>query len=236
MKNGKVQFFDRDECTKRINELFGTNTLQEEIAHNLGINQSTVSDLKKGKGMSLDTLYKIAAHYRVSFDYLVGLSPIKDYNITPTDIQSICAATEMGEIAVRGLLSVKNPTTGKGLEYLLANHYMTKAAVIESRSPGMDSAEITHDKQQTLLEKVCAFIVSANDYSSDAVTITLEPDGNMHISSPQEKKSTTISTSTQHVSQTVNLSEIVLNQQLDAIIKELQRMKSNHVRNRSSSI
>ena len=236
MKNGQDLYFDRDECAKRITELFGVDTPQKEIAQNLGINQSTVSDLKNGKGMSMDTLYKIAMYYRVSFDYLVGISPVKDHNITPGDIQSICAATGMEETAVRGLIAIKDTPTGKGLQSLLVNHYISKASIHQSLYPGIDIPEISHDNRQTLLDLIGAFIVSAYNFSPDDVTFSIEPNGSVHIATPHDKKNIDISTPLQNISETINLSEIVMDRQIDDIIHALQSLKRNHVRRNMYSI
>ena len=228
MKNGKDLYFDRDECSKRIIELFGANTPQKEIAQNLGIDQSTVSDLKNGKGMSMDTLYKIAVYYQVSFDYLVGISPIKDHNITPGDIQSVCAVTGMEELAVRGLLSIKDTPTGKGLQSLLVQHYVSKASIHQSLYPGIDTPEISHDSRPTLLDLIGSFMVSAYDYSPDTITFSIEPNGNMHIA--QDKEAFDINTPLLNISETINLSEIVMDRQIDGIIHALQMLKRNHIR------
>jgi hypothetical protein len=87
-----------------------------------------------------------------------------------------------------------------------------------------------------LLDLICAFIVSAYDFSPDDVTFSIEPNGSIHITSPQDKKGTDISTPLQNISETINLSEIVMDRQIDDIICALQSLKRNHIRRNMYSI
>lgn len=64
---------------KRLKDLREDNDyLQKDIAKLLGISQQYYSQYELGKyTMPIELLIKLAQHYKVSLDYLVGLSDIK---------------------------------------------------------------------------------------------------------------------------------------------------------------
>lgn len=64
---------------KRVKELREDLDLkQKDIAHLLGIDQSTYSDYENGKlNIPIEAFIKLADYYQTSIDYLVGRSEIK---------------------------------------------------------------------------------------------------------------------------------------------------------------
>lgn len=66
---------------KRLKDLREDNDyLQKDIAKLLGISQQYYSQYELGKyTMPIELLIKLAKHYKVSLDYLVGLSDNKNY-------------------------------------------------------------------------------------------------------------------------------------------------------------
>lgn len=65
---------------KRLKDLREDNDLlQKDIAKLLGISQQYYSQYELGKyTMPVELLIKLAQHYKVSLDYLVGLSNTKE--------------------------------------------------------------------------------------------------------------------------------------------------------------
>ncbi len=68
---------------ERIRELREDNDLaQKDIAEYLQVHQTTYSSYELGKlGVTADVLVKLARYYKVSADYILGLTDIKEpYN------------------------------------------------------------------------------------------------------------------------------------------------------------
>ena len=69
----------------RLKELFDGQT-QAQIGKRIGIEQASVSRLMKNDGQlpKIDTLYQIAKGYKVSVDWILGLSDVKTSNLVDT--------------------------------------------------------------------------------------------------------------------------------------------------------
>ena len=65
---------------KRIKELREDNDrLQKELAHILGITQAQYSNIEKGvSDITGEKIIKLSSIYKVSADYILGLSDIKE--------------------------------------------------------------------------------------------------------------------------------------------------------------
>lgn len=71
---------------------------QQELADDLGITRQSLSFYEQGeRTANIDFIRKVAEHYNVSADYLLGLSEIKSNN---ADLISVCQYTGLNEEAV----------------------------------------------------------------------------------------------------------------------------------------
>ena len=81
----------------RLKKLRGDKSLQE-VADAIGISRVSLGYYETGKRTpDIDVLYKIAAYYEVSADYLIGCSDVKANDI---DIQAIAQKTGLSELAI----------------------------------------------------------------------------------------------------------------------------------------
>ena len=71
---------------------------QQELADSIGITQQSLCRYEQGeRTANIDFIRKVAEHYNVSADYLLGLSGAKSYD---ADLQTICRYTGLSEKAV----------------------------------------------------------------------------------------------------------------------------------------
>ena len=83
------------------------------LANILKISRQSVSQYQDGTGQpNVDKLCKIAKHFNVSTDYLVGLSDVESANTT---VRNICEETGLSEKAVEAILSVKKEGATDGV-------------------------------------------------------------------------------------------------------------------------
>lgn len=68
--------FDKEIMGKRLLGLREEHNLsQKELANILGVTGTQISDIENGKsGTNLDRLYQLCNYYRVSSDYLLGIT------------------------------------------------------------------------------------------------------------------------------------------------------------------
>ena len=107
---------------RRLRELMEANKItQEALASCLGIRRQTVSLYKSGQSKpDVDQLYKIARFFRVSSDYLIGISDIQS---TDADVQQVCEFSGLSENVVNQLRDWKNsPRNKDGLYFTFLNH------------------------------------------------------------------------------------------------------------------
>ncbi len=92
-----------DEVLNRISDLHKENLKnQKELSIALGINDSAVTEWKKGKMKSYNHyLYQIAEFFNVSVDYLLGKSPVRHntMEILRTDSSSYVPIPIVGNVA-----------------------------------------------------------------------------------------------------------------------------------------
>lgn len=82
------------------------NETQEQLAKAIGITRQSLSRYETNERTpNIDLIYRIAKHYCVSSDYLLGLSENSTVDIT---IQSACKATGLSEAAVNKLNYIYN--------------------------------------------------------------------------------------------------------------------------------
>lgn len=74
---------------------------QKELAEELGVKQQTISYYRNGQSTpDADNLIKIARHYGVTTDFLLGLTEV---STTDTDLKAVCEYTGLCEGAVKVL-------------------------------------------------------------------------------------------------------------------------------------
>ena len=73
---GKRIMFDRIQFGARLLSLREKNGLsQQTVAAILGVTRTQISDMENGKsGTNLDRLYQLCYYYKVSADYLLGIT------------------------------------------------------------------------------------------------------------------------------------------------------------------
>ena len=110
--------FNCDIFCDRVNLLFG-DMGQMELAEKIGISQGVISAIKnkKVKAPGADTIFRIANHFNVSADYLLGLSEASTQDVK---LKAVCEYTGLSQKAIE-ILSAKDhlyikPTLSKVLE------------------------------------------------------------------------------------------------------------------------
>lgn len=96
------------------NKLFGIRLLnlreysgesQEYLAKSIGITQQSLSRYESGQRMpNSEVLIKFSQHFKVSIDYLLGISDIKSIN---QDIKVVCDLTGLSEYSIFKLQEIK---------------------------------------------------------------------------------------------------------------------------------
>lgn len=82
------------------------------FAIDIGVPPSTFqANMENGGNFSFETLCKIADHFNVSTDYLLGRTSTKSIDLT---VQEICAATGLSELSLKRLKSLQ--TSGLGVD------------------------------------------------------------------------------------------------------------------------
>ena len=68
--------FNKEVFGQRLRELRKkANEKQDDLAESLGITKTQVSDMENGKsGTNLERLYQLCEYYKVSADYLLGIT------------------------------------------------------------------------------------------------------------------------------------------------------------------
>lgn len=79
---------------------------QEDLAEVLGCNRGSLANYETGKRTpDIDTIIKIAQHYKTTTDYILGVT---DNKTTDTTVQAICDYTGLSENSVNLLRICKN--------------------------------------------------------------------------------------------------------------------------------
>ena len=72
---------------------------QKELAEKLGVKQQTISYYRNGQSIpDAENLIKIAKHYGVTTDFLLGLTDVRTTN---TDLKAVCEYTGLSETAIK---------------------------------------------------------------------------------------------------------------------------------------
>lgn len=101
----ETNVFSVDKFSERLKELRAEKTLQE-VADGVGITRVAMGYYEKGERKpDIEILFKIADYYKVSADYLIGLSDVKTPDI---DIQGIAAKTGLSERTIEKICSINN--------------------------------------------------------------------------------------------------------------------------------
>ncbi len=94
--------FDVKETGKRIKEIRGIMK-QEECAQKLGISRAALSSYENGsRKMDIEILYKFCDLFKVSADYLLGLSEVTSLD---NKVQAACEVTGLNETAIEKLIA-----------------------------------------------------------------------------------------------------------------------------------
>lgn len=112
--------FDCDIFCDRVISLFG-DVGQVELSQKIGISQGVISAIKnkKAKAPASDTVFKIARHFNVSSDWLLGLS---DFATPDTDTRAnIKAVCEYTGLSVRSVIALKGPLCGELVDKATVN-------------------------------------------------------------------------------------------------------------------
>ncbi|MBQ8824149.1 MAG: helix-turn-helix transcriptional regulator [Ruminococcus sp.] len=93
-----------DKVSKRIIELRESNgETQQELADVIGITRQSLSRYELAtRTINVDVLGKLAQHFNVTTDYLMGLSDVKS---TEQEIKIACAVTGLSEKAIENIKS-----------------------------------------------------------------------------------------------------------------------------------
>ena len=101
----ETNVFSIDKFSERLRELRGKKTLQE-VANGVGITRVAMGYYEKGERKpDVEILFKIADYYKVSADYLIGLSGVKTPDI---DTQGMAAKTGLSERAIERICYIGN--------------------------------------------------------------------------------------------------------------------------------
>lgn len=98
-KRAVAVFTENRPFAKNIRDLMSENKEnQKELAEKLGVKQQTISYYRNGQSLpDAGNLIKIAQHYGVTTDYLLGLTDVKTAD---TSVKAICNYTGLTEEAV----------------------------------------------------------------------------------------------------------------------------------------
>ena len=91
--------------SERLKELRGERTLQE-VANEIGITRVALGYYEKGERKpDIEILYRIADFYKVSSDYLIGISNVKTQD---TEIKGIALKTGLSEKSIEKICNALN--------------------------------------------------------------------------------------------------------------------------------
>lgn len=94
-----------DSIGTRIMKLRGQNETQQQLADSLGVSRSLVKAWENNdRPIRSDDLAKLASHYGVSADYLLGLS---EYKTSDFNLRNACEFTGLSETAMHQLKEMK---------------------------------------------------------------------------------------------------------------------------------
>lgn len=102
---------DRNKITACFAEKLGrlraaANESQQQLANSIGVTREVVKFWESGdRQIKAVDLANVAAHYNVSVDYLLGLSPVSSTN---SDLRFICEYTGLSEKAVDKICDIHN--------------------------------------------------------------------------------------------------------------------------------
>lgn len=133
--------FDIRKASQRFIEIrVSEKKTQEQLAEDLGINTQTVKNYEKAgspnaqnshsdsrvnaiAGMKIETLYKMAKLFKVSTDYLLGLSDIPTVD---KDVQAVCNMTGLKDDYIYNLMGLCEPEDAIYLRDM-ANEFLSYA-------------------------------------------------------------------------------------------------------------
>lgn len=161
--------FNSDIFCERVNYLLG-DTGQMELAEKIGISQGVISAIKnkKVKAPGADTIYKIAEHFNVSADWLLGLSDVPSQD---TDLKAVCEYTGLSQDSVEFLNGTWNKALKNAINLLLASPYNVPFFA-EISGVLLRTNELTQlEKQRDELQDIFVKITTEMDEKNDSIKI-----------------------------------------------------------------
>lgn len=149
----ETNVFSIDKFSERLRELRGKKTLQE-VADGVGITRVAMGYYEKGERKpDVEILFKIADYYKVSADYLIGLSSVKTPDI---DTQGMAAKTGLSERAIERICYIGNFLHhAEPLNILLQSANFESALFhIDQYIDNVKIVEILRKKRQEMLQAV----------------------------------------------------------------------------------
>lgn len=147
-----------DVVSKRIVELREEKgETQQELANAIGITRQTLSRYEiAARTVNVDVLAALAQHFKVSADYLLGLSDIRS---TVQNMQTACEVTGLSEKAIENI---------KSLEYRMPDKIRKKNMNFIEKNK-IEQTEIAHHLYEEIKE---TFYYSINEKDKTIMQIT----------------------------------------------------------------
>lgn len=115
---------------------------QQDMADSIGVKRETVKFWESGERQIKGAdIVKIARHFNVSADYLLGMSDVKAAN---ADLQAVCKYTGLDEDTVEKLH--KLPVIGRVLGDIIPEHGIIFTTYFEEIGKAVLNARLKHEK------------------------------------------------------------------------------------------
>ncbi len=156
------------------------NISQDDLATELGISRLSVGNYERGvRTPEAETIIKLAKHFSVSADYLLGLSDVKSLD---TDIKSVCEFTGLSECAVETLVDKENDFGHylPVLNYLIEIENVNEKAEVPDEEPELGIISLISDfiQSKNMPNKYYVYskgqLVEADKKGKSSKTISLQ--------------------------------------------------------------
>lgn len=131
-----------DILAERIGKLrAGANESQQDLADKIGVKRETVKFWESGdRQIKGADIVKLAKHFKVSADYLLGLAEVPTND---KDLQFVCSYTHLSEESIKAILEIPTYVGGEG--------YLHSLDVLISRY-GLDIARLLRHIEERVNE------------------------------------------------------------------------------------
>jgi len=155
----KVKFTGYDSVfAERLRGLMSENgTTQKELAGVTGITRQAISQYMDGSIQpNIEKLYKIADYFKVSADYLIGLSDVRSFDL---EVKVICEKTGLSETVVETInfhKKNKNDYLCETINFLIENEFPPKLWKGNREIDDMEDVlkQEESEEEQKMLKKV----------------------------------------------------------------------------------